>query len=379
MRGTIQIGRVLGIPIGIHFTWFLPLIFVLSMLATRFYPEVLPREDAWVHWGLAAATGLLFFACVLLHELGHSVVARYFDIPVRSITLFLLGGVAQITRDAARPVPELLMALAGPAVSILLGGVFMVLWYFGGQGTNAASTMWEWLWIMNLALGIFNMMPAFPMDGGRVLRASLWGLTRSLTRATTIAVWIGRAVAWTLIGFGALAAVESPLLPFQIGVSGGVQFILIGWFLLIYAGSSLRQTRMLDTLAGHRVGDVMVREVPAVYLQTTAREMLSGPLAGYGPGRDWVFVSGDDRFAGVAPRAAIERVPEERQHAVVAADLMIPAAMLHAIAPDATLADVMHDFQDHAIRVLPVVDNGEVVGLVHEGHIARALRAGVAT
>ena len=378
MRGTIQIGRVLGIPIGIHFTWFLPLIFVLTMLATRFYPEVLPREGAWLHWTLAAATGLIFFACVVLHELGHSVVARYFNIPVRSITLFMLGGVAQITRDAAKPLPELLMALAGPAVSILLGGVFMVLWYYGGQGANAPSTMWEWLWIMNLGVGIFNMLPAFPMDGGRVLRASLWGVTHSLARATTVAIWVTRALAWTLIGFGALSALESPLLPFQIGFAGGVQFVLIGWFLLLYAGSSLRQARVLDTLAGHTVRDVMVREVPAVYLQTTAREMLSGPLAGYGPGRDWVFVSGGDRFAGIAPRAAVERVPEDRQDSVVAADLIIPAAMLRPIAPEATLADVLHQFQDHEVRVLPVVDDGEVIGLVHEGHIARALRSGAA-
>ena len=374
MRGTIQIGRVLGIPIGIHFTWFLPLAFVLFMLATRFYPEVLPREDAWVHWALAAVTGLLFFACVVLHELGHSVVARYFKIPVRNITLFMLGGVAQITRDATRPLPELLMALAGPAVSILLGGVFMALWYVGGQGANATSTMWEWLWFMNIALGIFNLLPAFPMDGGRVLRASVWGVTGSLSRATAVAVFIGRGLALTLIGFGVLSVLDPPFLSFSLGGVGGAQFILIGWFLLMYAGSSLRQARMMDTLAGQTVRDVMVREVPAVYTHTTARQMLSGPLAGYGPGRDWVFVSGDGRFAGVAPRAAVERVPEEGQDAIVAADLMIPVARLHAIAPDATLAEVLNQFQDHDLRVMPVVDEGEVVGLVHEGHIQRALR-----
>jgi Zn-dependent protease len=373
MRGTIQIGRVLDIPIGIHFSWFLPLAFVLYMLGTRFYPEVLPREPAWQHWALAAATGLLFFACVVLHELGHSVVARYFKIPVRSITLFVLGGVAQITRDATRPMPELLMALAGPAVSILLGGVFMALWWFGGQGTNATSTMWEWLWIMNLGLGIFNMMPAFPMDGGRVLRASLWGVTRSLTRATTIAVWVGRALAWALIAVGVLATFDSPLLPDEFSAITGVQFILIGWFLMLYAGAGLRQVRTLDALSRHRVGDAMVRGVPAVYLGATAREMLNGPLAGYGAGRDWVFVSGDGRFAGLAPRAAIERVPDAQQDLRVAADLMIPAARLHPIAPDATLADVLQHFQDDDLRVMPVVADGEVVGLVHEGTIARAL------
>jgi Zn-dependent protease len=374
MRGTIQIGRLLGIPIGVHFSWFVPLAFVLGLLATRFYPEVLPNDGAWLHWTLAGITGLLFFSCIVLHELGHSVVAKYYGIPVQSITLFVLGGVAQITRDAKRPVPELLMALAGPAVSILLGGLFMALWWFMGQGTNAASTMWEWLWIMNLALGIFNMMPAFPMDGGRVLRASVWGVTRNFTRATKIAVWVGRGLAWTLMAVGLLAAVNSSLLPVQLGPIAGIQFLLIGWFLMMYAGSSLRQTQLLDELGRHTVRSVMVQGIPAVYLQTTAREMLDGALAGYGPGRDWAFVSGGDHFVGVVPRSAVERVPEAQQSRWVAGDLMIPAATLRPIEPDATLADVLHCFNEHETRLLPVVDRGEVVGLVHEGHIARFLR-----
>ncbi|MGH2598147.1 MAG: site-2 protease family protein, partial [Dehalococcoidia bacterium] len=238
MRGTIQIGRVLGIPIGVHFSWFLLLSAVMGVLAIGIYPEALPEESAWVYWLLAAISGLLLFACIVLHELGHSVVARYFGIPVRSITLFVLGGVAQITRDAKRPLPELLMALAGPAVSILLGGVFMVLWWFTGQGTNAASTMWGWLWISNIGLGIFNLVPAFPMDGGRVLRASIWGVTRNFSRATRIAVWIARLFAWTLMGVGVLAALESRFLPEEISPITGVQLLLIGFFLLQYAGTS---------------------------------------------------------------------------------------------------------------------------------------------
>jgi Zn-dependent protease/CBS domain-containing protein len=374
MRGTIQIGRLLGIPIGVHFSWFVPLVLVLGLLATRFYPEVLPTDSAWVHWTLAALTGLLFFACIVLHELGHSVVARYFGIPVQSITLFVLGGVAQITRDAKKPGPELLMAVAGPAVSILLGGLFMGLWWFMGQGTTAASTMWEWLWIMNLALGIFNMLPAFPMDGGRVLRATLWGVTRNFRRATRMAVWVGRALAWALICLGFLWTFESRLLPFQAGPMAGVQFLLIGWFLLMYAGSSLRQTELLAELDRVPVRAVMVRDIPAVYVHTTARHLLNGAMAGYGPGRDWAFVSGDDRFAGVVSRATVERVPESEQDMRAAADLMVSVASLRPIGPDESLAEVMQRFQEQNVRVIPVVDGGEVVGLVHDGQMHQILR-----
>lgn len=375
MRGTIRIGRLLGIPIGVDISWFLSLIWVLSILALRIYPEVLPRESAWVHWALAIISGVLFFACIILHELGHSVVARYFGIPVRSITLFILGGVAQITRDAARPLPELLMALAGPAVSILLGGVFMGLWFFTGQGSNAASTMWEWLWIMNIGLGIFNLAPAFPMDGGRVLRASIWGVTRNYGRATRIAVWVGRALAWVLIGGGVLVLIGSTALPFRLEPLSGVWMAVIGFFILQNANGSLRQTRLLEELGRYKVGDVMVRDVPVVLVGTTVRELLNGPLAGYGQGRDWLFVSGGDHFAGVAPRAAVLRVPEDQWDTRVAADLMIPAATLHAVSPEATLADVLHQIQEHEIGVFPVVDNGEVIGLVHEGHIGRIIRS----
>ncbi|MGD9893723.1 MAG: site-2 protease family protein [Dehalococcoidia bacterium] len=374
MRGTIQIGRLLGIPIGVHFSWFVPLVLVLGLLATRFYPEVLPTDSVWVHWSLAALTGFMFFTCIVLHELGHSVVARYFGIPVQSITLFVLGGVAQITRDAKKPGPELLMALAGPAVSILLGGVFMGLWWFMGQGTTAASTMWEWLWIMNLALGIFNMLPAFPMDGGRVLRATLWGVTSNFRRATRMAVWVGRALAWGLIGLGFLWTFESRLLPFQAGPMAGVQFLLIGWFLLMYAGSSLRQTELLAELDRVPVRAVMVRDVPAVYGDMTARRLLNGAMAGYGPGRDWAFVSSEERFAGVVPRAQVERVPESEQDSRVAADLMIPVAAMRPIGPDESLAEVMQRFQEQSVRVIPVVDDGEVVGLVHEGQMHQMLR-----
>src|SRR5262245_11138657 len=201
MRG-FKLFTVLGIPIAIDITWFFSFCWVLFALGYYVYPDWLPRESTTVHWTLAGITGLIFFACIVLHELGHSVVARYFDIPVRSITLFVLGGVAQITRDARKPPQELLMALAGPSVSILLGGVFLVLWLISGGDRSPIATMFYWLWITNVFLGIFNLAPAFPMDGGRVLRASLWGITHNFVRATRIAVAVGRGMAALLIGYG---------------------------------------------------------------------------------------------------------------------------------------------------------------------------------
>jgi Zn-dependent protease len=376
MRGTLQIGRVMGIPIGVHFTWLLPLSLVLGLLATRFYPQVLPDGSAWQHWALASATGIIFFTCIVLHELGHSVVARYFDIPVHSITLFMLGGVAQITREAKRPGPELLMALAGPAVSILLGGVFMVLWLVGGQGTTPASMMWEWLWIMNLGIGLFNLVPAFPMDGGRVLRAGLWRVTHNFRRATRIAVWVTRGFAATLIAAGILWAFETAWMPFQVGMVGGLQFLLIGWFLLTYAAGSLRQSELMDDLSHHSVRSVMLQDIPAVYGRMTVEDLLSGPLAGYGSARDWAFVSGDERFLGVVPRVVAAQVPEEERASRAATDVMVPAAMLQPVGPDDTLEDVFHHLQERNVQILPVVEEGQVIGLIHGGMLRPAVAGG---
>jgi len=371
MRGTIRLGSLLGIPIGVDLSWFLSLFWVLSILGFRVYPDILPRENMLVHWALAGVTGLIFFVCIILHELGHSVVARYFDIPVRSITLFVLGGVAQITRDATRPLPELLMALAGPAVSILLGGVFMLLWFVTGEGSNPASTMFWWLWVTNIFLGIFNLAPVFPMDGGRVLRASLWGVTHSYGTATRIAVWIARVVAWGLVGYGFVSILDLEFVP-NPGLVNGIWMLLIGFFLLQNANASLRQTRQHEELAKHRVGDLMLRDVRVVLATTTVREMLLGPLAGYGQ-RDWLFVSGGEQFAGLLERAAVLRVPEEQWDTARAADLMLPAATLHPLGPEATLVDVLQLFQEHDVTVLPVVDQGEVAGIVHEGILNRLL------
>jgi Zn-dependent protease len=371
MRGTIRIGRLLGIPIGVDITWFISLLWILGVLGLSVYPELLPREAAWVHWLLAVVTGFIFFACIILHELGHSVVARYYGIPVRSITLFILGGVAQITRDATRPLPELLMALAGPAVSILLGIVFFGLWFVTGRSSNAASTMLEYLWVMNIGVGIFNLAPAFPMDGGRVLRASLWGVTRNVGRATRIAVWVTRVLAVSLVAFGVVAALASPYLPFAFEPISGLWMAMIGFFLFTNANAGLRQLRLVEELRRHRVDDVMVRDLPVVLGSATVRDLLLEPLAGYGAGRDWLLVSDGVRFAGVVPRSAALAVPEREWDSRTAAGLMLPAGALHAVTPDATLADVLQVFQDHETRVAPVVRDGEVAGLVHEGQIAR--------
>jgi Zn-dependent protease len=367
VRGTFRIGSVLGIPVNINPSWFLLLILVVSMLATRVFPDVIGDQPAWVIWLLSFASVLVFFASLVLHELGHSVVARYFDIPVKSITLFVLGAVAQTARESRRPSHEFLMAAAGPAVSILLSGLFMVGWWVTGTGDSVLSQVCYWLWLTNFAVGIFNLIPAFPMDGGRLLRAMLWGITGNYRRSTRYAAFAGRGFAYALIGIGALVMLRVPGLFEEFSPLSGVQFLLLGVFLNMAARQGDMQSGVLEFLAGFRVSDVMLRDIPAEMSSTTVREALSGSLVGYGPSRDWLLVSDNGRFAGLASRMSLQTVPDERSDLIRVADVSIPTDRLTSVPPDETLNEVLQRMDADGMPVMMVVEDGQVSGLIHRG------------
>ena len=373
MRGSIRIGRILGIPVTVNPSWFVILLFFVSVLATQAYPELFPRQDAWVHWLLALATALVFFFSMVLHELGHSVVARYFDIPVHSITLFLLGAVAQTGRESRRASHEFVMAAAGPAVSILVAGVFMVLWFVSGEGESTFSKICAVLWINNIGVGLFNMIPAYPMDGGRVLRSALWGLTGNYRRATRWASLVGRGFALLMMGFGVLVLVQAPG-GFDFNPINGMMFILLGLFIYYAAGQGDAQSGILELLGGVRAGDVMVRDVPVAVGGDTVHEALAGPLSGYGPGREWLMVSDDGRFAGLVPRTVLQSVPDSQWDRVQVRELVIPPGRLRATSPDEPLSEVLQRMDGERSPLFVVVENGNVAGVLHRGMIAAVLQ-----
>ena len=215
---TFRIGSLAGIPILINPSWFLLFGLTTWLLATQFYPDALETASRPTHYAMAIASVVLFFVSIILHELAHSLVAKAYRIPVRSITLFLLGGVAQITREAAKPLHELLMAAAGPFTSFGLAALFAGVWFaLGAQDTRPVDYVLVWLALMNTILGVFNLLPAFPMDGGRVFRSLVWMVTRNYDRATAIAAWTGRA------GYAALQAARA-----NVGMVGWLGVCLVG-------------------------------------------------------------------------------------------------------------------------------------------------------
>ena len=251
----LRIGRILGIPIYVHASWMIIFVLITMSLAMQFTQEH-PQWTTVQHWAVGIATSLLFFASVLFHELSHSMVARIYKIRVISITLFVFGGVARIGREPAKAIQEFNIAIAGPLASLFLAAGFysLTLFFPYAQMTGALAV---WLWQTNAALALFNLLPGFPLDGGRIFRAIVWGVTKDFSRATKVAGTSGKVVAYGLIVFGAWYAMRGQW-------TSGLWLAFIGWFLLNAAQESVAQVAIRETLSGLHAADVMSHEVPTV-------------------------------------------------------------------------------------------------------------------
>jgi Zn-dependent protease/CBS domain-containing protein len=368
----IRLGTLLGIPILVNPSWFVLLAFVTWLLAAQVYPGFVEDRSAVLYFGMAASTVVVFFASIVLHELGHSVVARAYRIPVRSITLFIFGGVAHITREARRPLPELLMAAAGPLVSIALGGLFLFgFWLAGANDERAFDVMFLWLGLTNLALAIFNLVPAFPMDGGRIFRSILWLVVRDYHSATTTAAWTGRFFAWALIAVGFLALLRVPVYVIDEWWQG-IWPVLIGWFLENAARQSLVQAKVIRALDRYRVTDLMTADPPIADAGTSVAALARGVLE-INP-RISYFVEDRGRLAGIISSYQMMAVPQARWDDVTAGQAMIPSSRLTAVDPEKRLSEVLMEMESADITHVPVVYEGRVLGVVGRDRILGVLR-----
>ncbi len=251
----LRIGRIFGIPIYLHASWFIIFALITFSLAKQF-SDAHPRWSDTQHWALGIFTSLLFFGSVLFHELAHSVVAQRYRIPVVSITLFVFGGVARIGREPESAKQEFNIAVAGSVSSAFLAGVFYLLTQLF-PNREMLGALADWLWQINLALAVFNLVPGFPLDGGRILRAVVWDISKDYGRASRFAANSGKLIAYAMILFGIWQALSGDFV-------GGIWLAFIGWFLLTAAQASYEQVAVRDVLAGMRAGDVMSSEVPVV-------------------------------------------------------------------------------------------------------------------
>ena len=275
MKSQIKLGTVFGVELGLHYSWLVIALLITFSLVAQFHAVNRDWSDAVV-WSTAIITGVLFFACLFAHELSHAVVAKAHGIPVHKITLFLLGGVAQIEKDATDPKTEFWMAIVGPITSGILGLAMLGLARLSGwtpwtSATTPGTALLVWLGYINLALGAFNMIPGFPLDGGRVLHAILWWAMDDAERSTRTAAIVGQIIAVFFIGFGILRF-------FQGAGLGGLWIAFIGWFLLQAAGATYMQVKTGTLLRGLRVKDVMSTDSYAVDPELSVQEFVNEHL-----------------------------------------------------------------------------------------------------
>ncbi|MGQ0549701.1 MAG: site-2 protease family protein [Armatimonadota bacterium] len=315
MTGTLRVARILGIPIEIHASWLVVFILIAWSLATGYFPQLGPQLGTPTLIALGVSAAALFFAALLLHELAHAFVAIRGGLPVRSITLFIFGGVAQMTREPRKAGAEFRMAIAGPLTSVAIGLLFGALAWIADRAALplAIRLLFQYLTFINIAVAVFNMLPAFPLDGGRVFRSVLWYFTGNLFRATKIASLVGEIFAYLLMGLGLFRALSGSTV-------GGLWTLFIGWFLLQAAQSGYRQVQIRRALRGVEARDVMRERVSAVPGNITLAEFVHGHLM---RSRDSEFCVADDgHLRGLVSIDDVKRVPRERWDAVTVEEVM---------------------------------------------------------
>jgi Zn-dependent protease len=372
MESHIKLGRVFGIPIGLHYSWGLIAILIALSLASHFQ-TLHPEWGAGVAWSTAIVTALLFFTAIVAHELAHAVVARVRGLPVRSITLFALGGVAQIEKEAADPASEFWMGIAGPITSAVVGFLCLgVAQFFGwtmlAEPGTPLMSMLVWLGYINIALAIFNLIPGFPMDGGRVLRAGVWKITGDGTRATRIAAATGQIVAVAFIVLG--------LIGFLRGASiDGLWIAFIGWFLLMAARSTyLHQVDGNERLKGMRASDVMVRDFPVVdgrsNLQTLVDDYLSLPA-----GRRYFVAVDKGQATGLITPREIDSIDRARWPSTTVRDVMIPLALVRTVSPETLVSEALDWIGSADENEFAVMSDGRLAGIMPPDQILRLVVA----
>ncbi len=368
----IRLGTVAGIPIVLDFSFFISLVLITVLLGTRVFPNMVePEPSDATAWGLAAVAAVIFFTSLLLHELAHSVVARMYGMHVANITLFLLGGVSQITQDSKRPSQEFLIAFVGPLTSAILGGAFIGLYVAVGGGDTPLAALLAWLAIVNIALALFNMIPGFPLDGGRVFRALLWALTGSRSRATRWSSRVGQGVGGLLAIYGLISFLNIDI-GLETGGVGGIWLVFVGGFLYNAASQSLRSAQAEDRLAGVVVRDVMSTQLRAVDAETLVRRLL--PRRDEIDPRSAFMVTRAGTVVGVTTGSALLLLDEERYRTARMEDVMISADAITPIAPGASGREALNRLQTEGSPVLPVVENGRLLGFVGLDQVAQALR-----
>jgi len=364
MTANIRLFRIWGIPIGLHISWFLIFALVTWSLATGYFPSGSPDLSAPVYWLLGALTSLVFFGSVLAHELAHSRVALRYGIPVRSITLFIFGGVAQIAEEPKTAGAEFRIAIAGPLSSFLLAGIFGAI-YLIGRPVSYLAVPSLWLLRINLSLAVFNLIPGFPLDGGRVLRAAVWSKTKNFHHGSQVAAFAGQIIAVAFIGVGLLVVLAG-------GFFDGIWLVFIGWFLQNAAASSYAQTNLQHSLRGVKVAQIMSRECAQVPADMSIADLVEERVLG--AGQRCFFVAEDGNLLGMLSLRDFNQVPRDTWTDVKTEQAMVPLDRLAHVEPETELMTALKAMDDAQVNQLPVMGGNQLLGMLAREQILRYVR-----
>jgi len=358
-RGGIPIGKAFGISLRLHYSWFFIFTLVTWSLAAVYFPTTHPDWNMLLKIGAGLVASVLFFGSVLFHELMHSLVSIRQGTQIQSITLFFLGGVSEMTGEPKTAGDEFRMAAAGPFSSLVLGGLFLGIFFALRTATVQAAqfvaAICYYLGLINILLGVFNLIPGFPLDGGRVLRSLIWWRTRNMQRATKIASNIGRAIGFLFI-FGGI------WLAFTGNLFNGIWLVLIGWFLETAASGSYRQMLIQDMLKGHTASEVMSRDCTVVPPDITVESLVNEHILSSGR-RCFPVVSGG-HTEGLVTLSNVRSVPRDARKTTLVRDAMTPLSQVKSVSPNEDLANILQILSENDINQVPVVWENKVVGIV---------------
>jgi len=366
MGSAFNLGKPFGIQFRLHYTWFIVFVLITVSLSWYYFPVYYPDWTRLAYWVISVVSSLLFFASVVAHELAHSLVARINGIPVKSITLFIFGGIAQITREATKASAELKMAAAGPACSLALGVLFGLLWLLSRGISEPIVAMTFWLAQVNVVLAIFNLIPGFPLDGGRIFRSIMWRVTGNYKLSTRIATQVGQGVGYLFIAGGI-----SIMFLLREWFSG-LWLVFIGWFLAKTASASYRQSQWCEALRGVSASQVMTADCPIISSNVTINRLVQEYVLT--SGCYFFLVTDGDGVKGILTLNDIKAVAQQNWDVTPVGEIMTPVDRVKVTNPEQDALSILEDMDENDINHMPVVSEGRVIGLITRDNLMRFLR-----
>ena len=364
---SVKLGRIMGIPVRIHYTMWFVFILIAWSLAYGYMPSQYPGLSVATYWAIGIASAVILFGSVLIHELSHSYIAKKNGLPIGRITLFFFGGVSEMTEEPQDPGLEVRMAAAGPLMSFLIAAMLGFLWYLGdiAKAPVAVTATLGYGALINAVLGVFNLLPAFPLDGGRVLRGSVWKRSKNLIGATKTATRVSEGISLLMMLGGFLSIIFGDFV-------NGIWIIFLGWFIRSGAETSLKQTLVGETLSGVTVGDIMTRDVLTVPGNITVQQLVSEYFLVHRHGGYPVVEDG--QVLGMVTMHCVRSVPKERRETATVREAMIPCEQAVTVRPTVSALEALNIMARQNVGRLLVLDGPRLLGIVSRGDLMRTIR-----